>query len=189
VSRADPGEPVDGFCRFCGATDLVMTQYEGKAAESSISVNVTTGPVGGGGGKGPRSHQKVSFPTDYCRTCREINASCASPPLRATVSIPGSVLELHLPHQLVIFLKAIQATEDEMLRLCDYAVPRALLCMKKYAAAGGNNPCEKRHVGFPVKLCFRGTTFRVFMILGPADEPGNAFVVRLAYGGGNANCQ
>jgi hypothetical protein len=188
-SSSDRDPKPSGYCRFCGSADLVRVEYEAVAGDPSVAIGVT-GPQGVGANisRSPRSQRTVHYPTRYCRTCREIDATCTYAPIEAVVTVRGVVIPFFLPHELVVFLTSLGTTGDEIESAIGSLAGSAARAMKKMAARGGEIPCESRRAGFKTKMRVRGMVVRVFLI--PCDAHGSSarYGIRVAYGGGNAQC-
>jgi hypothetical protein len=177
------------YCRFCGSVDLVKVGYEAVAGDPSVAIGLT-GPQGVGANisRSPRSKRTVHYPTRYCRTCLEIDASCAYPPLESIVTVKGVSIPFFIPRELVVFLASIGATGTEVDSAVGSLARSAARALKKMAANGGQIPCEKRRAGFKAKMRVRGMGVRVFLIPCDAAGTGAGYAIRVGYGGGNAQC-
>ena len=164
-------------------------EYEAIAGDPSMAYGVTAPQgIGANVSRSPRTQTTLHYPTRFCRTCKEIDAMCRFAPIEASVDVNGVGIPFLIPYELVVFLTSMGATGSEIEDAIGSLAKPARRALRKLAAHSGEVPCRGRRVGFPTRMVVGGLAVRVFLI--PCEARGNSprYGVRIAYGGGNAQC-
>ena len=168
------------YCRFCGSRKLRDASYE-TGVGSGFAVGLKA--LGGRREKETRAR----FPTTFCETCREIDVACSVRPLEAYSSLSGLTMTLYIPAQLVELLRTVGASKADVKRLSSNVAQLAFRRATKFLKRG-RNPCRWRHMGYPMKVKIRSLSVRLHLILSTDGAKGKSISIRLAYGGGMAQC-
>lgn len=168
------------YCRFCGSRKLKDASYETRT-EAGVGLGLKHGGIH------RESEGRAQFPTVFCETCREIDAACSHRPLEAYYSLGGFDLTLYIPHQLAVMLATLRVGETDLRSFIQHVAERGYRRLPKFLKKG-RNPCHWRHMGYPLRVKMRGQSIKVFLILGAEDTESKSISMRLAYGGGMAQC-
>lgn len=168
------------YCRFCGSSKLTGASYETRT-EQGVSFGLKHAGIHRGG------EGTARFQTTFCETCREINVACSKPALRAFYSVEGRDLTVHIPRELAVLLATIRAQDADVRTLVRTVAERGSRSVRKFLKKG-RNPCRWRHVGYPLRVRVCGQPIKVYLILGSEGTERKSISMRLAYGGGMAQC-